>query len=289
MNPDMESHPLIAVIGDVHHHIGLATEGLHRIEAETSSPIAQVFSVGDLGLFLQESDWDYLTGPAKYRHPETSPEIRAAWSAWQWPLSMIGGNHEPFHLLRDWNPAAFSNKLEYTDAGELHHTIPGLRVAGLSGIYHPEHVGFMMESEGNLPKSRQAKSWPEMVAMARARLISRKRLTYYKQQEIDKLCTTNSQPHLLLLHDWPVAPAHIHEIHDRRPESEILDALQPHFLCCGHHHTAARFCVQSSEVIALNLITSKALSYPRIIQDGWAALFRWDGESLHFLQTWPAS
>lgn len=288
IQPDT-SQPLIVVIGDVHHHIGLAAQGLHRIEAETGSPVAQVFSVGDLGLFLQESDWEYLTGPAKYRHPETSPAIRAAWSTWHWPLSMIGGNHEPFHLLRDWNPEVFSGKLHYTDAGELSHTVPGLRVSGLSGIHHPDHLDFITEGEMGLPRACKAKSWPEMVTLARTGLISRKRLTYYKQQEIDLLCTMDFQPHLLLLHDWPVAPAHIQEIHDRRPEAEILDALQPHFMCCGHHHTSARFTIESTEVIALNLITSKNLSHQRKIQTGWAALFRWDGKSLRFLQTWPAS
>ncbi|MFZ4778132.1 MAG: hypothetical protein ACOYM3_22400 [Terrimicrobiaceae bacterium] len=60
---------LIAVIGDVHHHIGLAAEGLDRIEKELGRPVAQVFSVGDLGLFLDEADWEFLTGPKKYRKP----------------------------------------------------------------------------------------------------------------------------------------------------------------------------------------------------------------------------
>ena len=36
--------PLIAVIGDVHHHIGLAAEGLTRIEMETGRRIGQVTS-----------------------------------------------------------------------------------------------------------------------------------------------------------------------------------------------------------------------------------------------------
>lgn len=201
-------HALVAVIGDVHHHIGLAAEGLKRIENELSRPIAQVFSVGDFGLFLTESDWDFLTGPKKYRQPESTPQIRAAWSTWHWPLSMIGGNHEPFHLLRDWNPNAFSDKLQYTNAGELHHSIPGLRVAGLSGIHHPQHLHFITDEERNLPAAARAESWPEMVDLARAGTMSRKRLTYYKQQEIDHLCCLDFTPDLLLLHDWPVAPAH---------------------------------------------------------------------------------
>jgi hypothetical protein len=282
------NHPLVVVIGDVHHHIGLAVEGLERIEVETGRPIAQIFSVGDFGLFLKVADWNFLTGPVKYRSPESSPQIRAAWSAWHWPLSMIGGNHEPFHLLRDWDPAAFSDKLQYTDVGELRHSIPGLRVAGLSGIHHPEQMDFITEGERNLPRTHHADSWPEMVELVRAGLISRKRLTYYKQREIHQLCHLDFTPHLVLLHDWPVAPPHIGEIQGCRPEAEILNALKPRFLCCGHHHTSAKFNVGTSEVIALNLITTKELSYHRKIQTGWAALFDWDGKSLQFLQIWPA-
>lgn len=288
MKSPISSHPLVAVIGDVHHHIGLAAEGLQRIELEIGHPIAQVFSVGDFGLFLNESDWEYLAGPKKYRSPASSPEIRAAWSAWHWPLSMIGGNHEPFHLLRDWNPAAFSNKLQYTDAGELHHTIPGLRVAGLSGIHHPEQMDFATEGEQKLPSAHHADSWPEMVDLARSGVISCRRLTYYKQHEIEHLCRLDFAPDLCLLHDWPATPTHIREIHKRRPEAEILNALNPRFLCCGHHHTSARFTVNSTDVIALNLITTKELSHHRKIQSGWASLFTWDGASLQFLQLWPA-
>src|ERR1700679_4061590 len=93
-------YQLIVVIGDVHAEIPLAVEALSRIELELGTSIAQVFSVGDLGLFLHASDWDVLTGPKKYRFPERSPRIAAAWKAWRWPLAGIAGNHEPFHKLR---------------------------------------------------------------------------------------------------------------------------------------------------------------------------------------------
>lgn len=288
MKSPASNHPLVVVIGDAHHHIDLAEEGLKRIEIEMERPIAQVFSVGDFGLFLNEADWEFLTGPVKYRSPESSPQIRAAWSAWHWPLSMIGGNHEPFHLLRDWNPAAFSDKLEYADAGELRHSIPGLRVAGLSGIHHPEHMDFITEGERYLPRKHHADSWPEMVDLVRSGEISRKRLTYYKQHEIDHLCHLDFTPDLVLLHDWPVSPPHIEETHGPRPEAEILHALKPRFLCCGHHHTSANFTVGTTEVMALNLIATKELSFQRKIQTGWVAVFSWNGKSLQFLQTWPA-
>ena len=279
--------PLIVVIGDVHHHIGLAAEGLERIEMETGRQIGQVFSVGDFGLFLDESDWGFLTGPKKYRSPEASPKIRTAWQTWRWPLSLIAGNHEPFHLLRDWNPASFSHKLEYTNAGELKHTIPGLRVAGLSGIYHPEEMEFISEIERKNRKLPHDISWPDMVRLARERIISLSRLTYYKQHEVDLLCSLEVSPHLLLLHDWPTPPAHIRQIYPCRPEGEILHALNPPFLCCGHHHTPARWTIDQTQVIALNIISSPEKIHHHGILPGWAALFEWDQTALLFLQTWP--
>ena len=161
----------IVVIGDVHHHLWLAVEGLERIEAETCVAIDQVFSVGDLGLFLHEDDWRFLTGPSKYRKPEDSPKIREAWDRWRWPLSAIAGNHDPFHRLRNWDAAYFGNKLKYTDAGELGHEIPGLLAAGLSGIYNPAETEFVSATERANRKLPRAGSWPEMVAMAETNKI----------------------------------------------------------------------------------------------------------------------
>lgn len=279
---------LFAVIGDVHHHIGLAAEGLDRLEAELGRPIAQVFSVGDLGLFLSESDWEFLTGPKKYRCPEESPAIRRAWASWRWPLSMIAGNHEPFHRLRDWDPAHFSAKLAYTNAGELAHVIPGLRVAGLSGIYHPQEGEFLSRLERRTLGLSGEGSWPEMVALARDNRISRSRLTSYKDFEVDLLKGLPRPQHLLLLHDWPVTPPHLDPIHDRRPEAEIVAALNPEFVCCGHHHRAAEFSVGSSRIFALNIITSKEGRHRHRINPGWCALFESNDQGrLEFRQTWP--
>ena len=283
----IRTNPIVAVIGDVHHQIGLAAEGLSRIEDELGRPVAQVFSVGDFGLFLRETDWNFLTGPKKFRRPEACPGIRAAWEAWRWPISMIGGNHEPFHLLRDWTPGAFGGKLEYSDAGELTHGFPGLRVAGLSGIFHPGELEFTSPESGRIPRSPRPGTWPEMVQLVRAGVISRKRLCYYTQHEIDHLCSLAPQPDLLLLHDWPEAPDHIQQIHERRPEREILEALAPNFLCCGHHHRARLFRVRDTRVIALNIITSGEVNHQHEILPGWAAVFEWDGRALQFLRSWP--
>lgn len=57
----------IVVIGDVHSEIALSVEALEQLEEEYGQ-IDQVFSVGDFGLFLDEADWNWLTGPKKYRN-----------------------------------------------------------------------------------------------------------------------------------------------------------------------------------------------------------------------------
>ena len=193
----MNRPSLIAVIGDVHHHINLAVEGLHRIENELGRLLSQVFSVGDFGLFLDEEDWDFLTGPKKYRQPENSPKIREAWKNWRWPLSTIAGNHEPFNRLRDWDASYFSFKLDYSNAGELAHKVAGLRVAGLSGIYHPQETEFLTAIETRAMKLPRVESWSQMVRLAEANKISRSRLTYFKEFEIEHMKSLNFHPDLL--------------------------------------------------------------------------------------------
>ncbi|MEI8343154.1 MAG: metallophosphoesterase [Verrucomicrobiota bacterium] len=278
---------LIAVIGDVHHHIGLAVEGIERMESELNRPVDQVFSVGDLGLFLDKSDWGFLTGPKKYRVPEESPEICRAWKKWRWPLSAIAGNHEPFNRYRAWDAAYFSFRLEYTNAGELPHQLPDLRVAGLSGIYNPQQMEFVSALEARTFNLSRGVSWTEMVWLAETNKISRSRLTYYKELEVESLKAIGFTPHLLLLHDWPTAPTHISQIYPRRPEAEIVEALRPEFVCCGHHHTASDFFCGPTRILTLNIISRKDLIHRHFICPGWSALFEWDGESLKFLQPWP--
>ncbi len=135
-----------------------------------------MFSVGDVGLFLDRDDWNYLTGPSKHRHPEWSSLIAAAWEQWRWPLAIIGGNHEPYHRLRTFDPAHFGSKLTYTNAGALKHQVDGLNVYGLSGIYHPDHLSFGPSVRRGEPKPR---SWDDLVHLAKGNKEALKRLTYY--------------------------------------------------------------------------------------------------------------
>jgi hypothetical protein len=54
---------VFAVLGDIHGRWKLALGALICLERELDVRIEQLFCVGDLGWFLDEDDWAYLTGP----------------------------------------------------------------------------------------------------------------------------------------------------------------------------------------------------------------------------------
>jgi len=269
----------VVVLGDVHAEIPLAVEALDRLEKELGAPIVQTFSVGDLGLFFTPKDWEFLTGPKKYRFPERSAKITAAWRNWRWPLAAIAGNHEPFHRLRQFDADYFGDNLTYTNAGELDHSIEGLRVYGLSGIHDPEHLEFTIPGESLWREG--IRSWDELLNAVQENRASVKRLTYYKNSELKRLRSLPASPHLLLLHDWPETPEGVTDIHER-PERELVADVRPSWVCAGHHHRPARFTSGSSECIALNIIGEGHRVLP-----GWAAVFTWDGSRLNFVRSWP--
>ena len=89
--PTMSPNPeLFVVTGGVHAKVAPALQALARIEQEQGRKIAQVFSVGDSGLFISESAWAFFTGPARHKHPDWSPEIRKAWTRCVLPHNLSG-------------------------------------------------------------------------------------------------------------------------------------------------------------------------------------------------------
>jgi len=270
---------IIVVIGDVHAEIPLAVEGLERLEKELGTPIRQTFSVVAVALLFNTKDWAFLTGPKKYRFPDRSTKIAAAWRRWRWPLAAIAGNHEPFHRLRTFDDQYFGDNLTYTNAGELPHTIEGLRVYGLSGIHDPEHLDFTIPGEALWQEG--VRSWDELLVAVVENRASVKRLTYYKESELKRLRALPPAPHLMLLHDWPETPEGVADLHDR-PERDLVADLSPSWVCSGHHHRPARFKSSDADCIALNI-----LGVGHKINPGWAAVFSWDGVKLSFVRTWP--
>jgi hypothetical protein len=274
---------LIVVVGDIHSRIQEAFNALEKIELQFQRSIAQVFCVGDLGLFLDPGDWKFLTGPKRYRRPQDTPAIRAAWEAWRWPLATIAGNHEPFNRLRNFNPAWFAHKLTYTNAGMLSHSISGLRVAGLSGIFHLEDFGDLRQFQPSIPDH-----WAFLLDRVAQNKSSPKTLTRYRFFEVIKMLGLAS-PHLLLTHDWPVRPDFIEKDRDIYPELSVTVALRPQFHLCGHHHVCHSFLVDNVKVRALSILKSDEASFTGPVNSGWAWLAEWnpDTQSLTEFGYWP--
>lgn len=288
----MEDTALIAVIGDVHAQIDLAAAGLAQIEAEFDMPIRQVFSVGDFGLFLDASDWGFLSGPKKYCHPEWTDRIRRAWDRWRWPVSAIGGNHEPWNRLRDFDAAWFGDRFRFTTAGAMDHSLDGLRVYGLSGIHHPEHPAFPPAHRLNRSFGPRPATWPEMVAAIGSGKggISIRELTYYKTEELERLLALPEEPHLLLTHDWPVCPEGASENFPTRPERDLLELLRPRFHFVGHHHRWHADRIGATDFRALNIIADERDNGAGgKINAGWAFLLHWDSvrQRLQGMDFWP--
>ena len=264
---------IIVVIGDVHSRVRLARAALVRLEADLQRRIDQVISVGDLGLFLDPGDWDYLTGPKRHRHPERCPEIQEAWGSWPWPLAMVAGNHEPFHRLRMSGGASFGDRLRYMDAGELPVQVSGLRVAGISGIHHGSHLAWPPGTT----------SWPAVAAGVREGIIGRKHLTYYRQRDLDVMERVSTGPEILVTHDWPMQPPGTRSVYPRRPEGELLERLAPRFHFAGHWHRTYAAQIATTEFRALNIITETGAE----VLPGWAYVLAHAGGKITDLGPWP--
>jgi hypothetical protein len=255
----------IAIAGDIHGHVGLALEKLHKIEA-ACGPIRCVFQVGDFMLTVAPGDWDSVAVPQHHRKPELTASIAAAWKAWPWPTAMIGGNHDAYGRLRRFDHHAWKGKLAYTDAGRMAHPVKGLRAVGLSGIYsdkqYPQGFGGARQSGGAAPQS-----WADML---RSGPVKPKKLTYYRQSEIESLLREPKHPQILLTHDWPI-PAPVHK-HKDMPHFALLPALEPDWAFAGHLHHYEERTIGRTRFIGLADVTQPA--------DQWCVLLRWDGHQL---------
>ncbi len=125
-----------------------------------------------------------------------------------------------------------------------------------------------------------------LVNLAKGNKAALKRLTYYKQEELDLLLGLPPEPGLLLLHDWPVAPPHFSSS-GIRPEKILVERLRPRWICSGHHHTSMESQIGPSNFIALNIVTRGDDSDASSISAGWAAVFTWTGERLEKVALWP--
>ena len=255
----------LAFVGDIHGHVEEARQRLEALEA-SAGPIDCVFQVGDFMLTTREEDWASLAVPKKHKNVALTEQIEAAWEAWKWPTAMIGGNHDAYARLRRFRPKEWGGKLFYANAGILPHPVQGLRVIGLSGIYGEKQYaqGFGGDAQSGAPAPD---SWE---ALARRKDVNPKRLTYYRQHEIEFILRLPKHPHVLLTHDWPI-PTHLHKV-STHPHFRLLPALEPDWAFAGHLHTYAEKQVGRTRFIGLGDVKAPV--------EQWCVLMRWDGKTL---------
>jgi hypothetical protein len=100
--------------------------------------------------------------------------------------------------------------------------------------------------------------------------VNPKRLTYYREQEIEALLREPKHPHILLTHDWPVAaPVHMNR---EMPHFRLLPALEPHWAFAGHLHYYEKRTIGRTSFIGLGDVTAPDAE--------WCVLLRWDGRQL---------
>jgi lariat debranching enzyme len=208
-----------AVFGDTH---GRQIEMYRRVMACRRS-LDLVLQVGDFETHRDMADVASKTGPQRFRVLGDFHRL-LSWDRVPVPTAFIAGNHEAFRWLDG-----------YADGFEL---LPGLGclgrfgvrragpilVAGLSGIFHPEWFGRPRDlSDGGRRFRRPGRA-----------------TAYFRLPDLENLTRRlDSPPDVLLLHDWPAGLVPAQARRGNGPARELVEALRPQWVFCGHHHVHA--------------------------------------------------
>ncbi len=234
-----------AAVGDVHGHHHALVAQVERLAAVAAVTPAFVLQVGDFEPNRDDGDLASLAAPSRYRALGDFPDFAAGRAAFPWPLWFVGGNHEPYGFLDGLAPgAAVAPRAHFVGRAAV-HDIGGLRVAGLSGIYHPERSHVPRPALGDLPRT------------------SRKAYVVFTEQDEDALlAATEAAPvDVLLLHEWPaglVAPGDEAAFEQQRRSLNeaavgnerarmLVELLRPRLVLAGHMHVPYRRTLQHAD------------------------------------------
>lgn len=218
---------IFAVFGDVHGQLDAMVALARRFERAFGAKLDLVLQVGDLEPHRSESDVATMAAPARYRKLGDFHRYASGVARLPWEVVFIAGNHEPYGWLD-----------EHASGGEL---IPGLtylgragaverlglRIGGLSGIYHPLHS----ERDRRASSSEGTKTW---------------KLATYSTREEEARALALGSVDVLLLHDWPeglLARADANRLPTLEGETVgsprgrlLVERLAPRLVFCGHLH-----------------------------------------------------
>ena len=167
----------------------------------------------------------------KYRKLVDFPDYHSGRAKFPWPVYFIGGNHEPYGFL-DAIPGGGECAPNCRYLGRAICTeIEGLRIAGLSGIYHPE---------------RSFAPRPPIADISR---VSNKEYIYFTETEVQALMEAE-RADILLVHEWPagvIASEDEHRFERQRRSMRyddvgneyaqmLMETLKPGLTLAGHMH-----------------------------------------------------
>ncbi len=217
MEPDKKLQ--IAVLGDLHGHLGLALLLLEKWEKKTKNSLDLILQVGDFGIWPYPSiRLDNATKRFSKKDPEeisfegfyNGTSLLAKYFLEQRkieaPIICIRGNHEDFYFLnsftrkrKELQPIDHYQRIFYLANGESYLFQSGdhsLKIAGLGGIdTHHTEEGFNDKEINRL----------------------------YGEREID----------IFLTHQ---APTNLPNKRGSERIQSLIDFVEPRYHFCGHHH-----------------------------------------------------
>ena len=229
------SNPRFAIVGDVHGDHWAMIRLLQGWEKSRKKPLDLVLQVGDFEPHRDESDLATMAAPAKYRDLGDFPIFARGAAQFSWPITFIGGNHEPYGWLENWpDGGQIAPNCHYIGRANAIQ-IGDLRVAGLSGIFQPQLFGQKRPDVSQFG-NQSNKNW-----------------IGWNQGDIEKLLTLGRSD-IFLLHEWPIefgaGQRHFADSAARDWIELALQSLQPQLIFCGHLHHRLRSAIRVNGVDA---------------------------------------
>lgn len=238
-----------AAVGDVHGRMTTMVTELRAWEEASGLGLDFVLQVGDFEPHRHEDDLASMAAPGRHRRLGDFPAYWRGEERIPWPLTFIGGNHEPYAFLDRHDGEELMAGLRYLGrAGRVE--LGGLEIVGLSGIYVDELY------------SEQRPGPDERVG------VSNKDLVGFTEDELASLLDGGAD--ILLLHDWPegmIPEERVQEFWGERrgqdpgnaPARLLVEILKPKLVLCGHLHRRDAFSIPldggaTAEVICLGKV-----------------------------------
>ena len=224
---------LVAAIGDIHGRFIRVEGWLRELAAVQGRPVELAIAVGDLETFV-ESEAPLRKRTKRAGAAEFGPFARGERQL-PCPLVFVGGNNEDFaslHAMPDGGP--LSPQVRYLGrAGEAE--LAGTRIGFLSGIFAPTSFERPVEPPTNLDLARRA--------------------GHFRAQEVARVLALG-HVELLLLHDWPRGISGRTRdgpppFWGNAPARQLVEALHPEWVLCGHQHRAWAASIGSSRIACL--------------------------------------